>query len=150
LALEALQHVRIKLRWQEIDKENEAIECCKKERKKYRSIVHQNGDSPKQLLARGRYILFKKESSWTYKQAERAKILFREYPILKQAYKHVMKFRNIYKRTNSFQEKKEFEDWIKESKEHEIKEFNTAANSIEYHLKNILNFFDNRSTNANA
>ena len=31
-----------------------------------------------------------------------------------------------------------------------IKEFNTAVNSIENHLENILNFFDNKSTNANA
>lgn len=31
-----------------------------------------------------------------------------------------------------------------------IDEFNTVVNSIEYHLDNILNFFDNRSTNANA
>lgn len=150
LVLEALQHVRIKLRWQEIDKENEAIEFCKKEKKKYRSVVHKNGDTPKQLLARGRYVLFKKESSWTFKQEERAKILFREYPILELAYNHVMKFRNIYQNTNSFQAKKQFEHWINESKEHQVKEFNTAANSIEYHLDNILNFFTNRNTNANA
>jgi transposase len=53
-----------------------------------------------------------------------------------------MKFRNIYKRTNSFQAKQTFEDWIKEAKERRIKAFNTAVNTIEYHLKNILNFFD--------
>ncbi len=32
----------------------------------------------------------------------------------------------------------------------EIKEFNTAANSLNYHLETILNFFINRHTNANA
>jgi transposase len=31
-----------------------------------------------------------------------------------------------------------------------MKEFNTVLNSIENHMENILNFFDNRSTNANA
>jgi len=31
-----------------------------------------------------------------------------------------------------------------------IKEFNTFINSIEHHLDNILNFFNNRNTNANA
>ena len=31
-----------------------------------------------------------------------------------------------------------------------IKEFNTVINSIEHHLDNILNFFNNRNTNANA
>ncbi|WP_242653601.1 transposase [Flavobacterium psychrophilum] len=28
--------------------------------------------------------------------------------------------------------------------------FNTAANSLNYHLETILNFFKNRHTNANA
>ena len=31
-----------------------------------------------------------------------------------------------------------------------IKEFNTVVYSIEHHLDNILNFFNNRNTNANA
>jgi transposase len=61
-----------------------------------------------------------------------------------------MKFRNIYKRTNSFQAKQTFEDWIKEAKERRIKAFNTAAKTIDYHLKNILNFFDKRNTYSNA
>jgi transposase len=150
LVLDALQHVRIKLRWEEIDKENEAIEQAKKENKKYIPRIFKNGDSPKQLLARGRYLLFKKEANWTYSQAERSNILFKEYPVLEQAYKHVMLFRNIYEDTNSCSAKKRIEQWISDSKNHEIKEFNTAANSIEYHLDNILNFFINRNTNANA
>jgi hypothetical protein len=32
-----------------------------------------------------------------------------------------MKFRNIYERTNSFQAKQEFEDWIKEVKKIELR-----------------------------
>jgi transposase len=43
-----------------------------------------------------------------------------------------------------------FEDWKKQVVDSKIEEFNTAVNSIEYHLENILNFFTNRSTNANA
>ena len=31
-----------------------------------------------------------------------------------------------------------------------LEHFNTAANSLEYQLDNILNFFDDRNTNANA
>ena len=34
--------------------------------------------------------------------------------------------------------------------EQEIKEFYTVANSVKYYLKNILNFFNNRNTNAFA
>jgi len=32
----------------------------------------------------------------------------------------------------------------------QIEEFNTVVNSLEYHLEDILNFFDHRSTNAYA
>ncbi|WGH74827.1 transposase [Tenacibaculum tangerinum] len=32
----------------------------------------------------------------------------------------------------------------------EFKNFNTAINSIKNHFDTILNFFDNRNTNANA
>jgi len=150
LVLEALQHVRIKLRWEEIDNENKAIEKCKKQGRKYVLSLLENGDTPKQLLARSRYPLFKKQENWTYSQKQRAEILFREYPILERSYKHVMKFRVIYETTDIIDAKRRMEQWINESKEHKIKEFNTAANSIQYHLDNILNFFINRNTNANA
>lgn len=43
-----------------------------------------------------------------------------------------------------------FLDWKKQVADSKIEEFNTAVNSIEHHLENILNFFTNRSTNANA
>lgn len=81
LALEALQHIRVKLRWEALDKENEAISKAKKEGIKYIGTNFENGDSPKQLLARCRYILAKKQSKWTENQEIRAQILFREYPI---------------------------------------------------------------------
>jgi transposase len=44
----------------------------------------------------------------------------------------------------------QFIDWKQDVIKSEIDEFNTAVNSIEYHFDNILNFFNNRSTNANA
>ena len=41
-------------------------------------------------------------------------------------------------------------EWIKDIFSSGYKEFYTVANSINYHLNNILNFFNNRNTNANA
>lgn len=41
-------------------------------------------------------------------------------------------------------------DWIEKTKLLKLNEFNTAANSLNYHLETILNFFINRNTNANA
>ncbi len=150
LVLEALQHIRIQFRWNEIDKENQAIADAKKNGNKYVPKIFANGDSPKQLLARSRYILFKKSSKWTHNQQQRADILFREYPDLKSAYKIVMEFRNIYevKSKNLAQEK--FSAWITNIFTNQRKEFYTAANSVKVNMDNILNFFSNRNTNANA
>jgi transposase len=150
LAMDALQHVRIKHRWQELDKENEAIDEAKKQGKKYIPKVLENGDTTKQLLARCRYILAKKASDWTVNQKLRAQILFREYPIIKQAYKHTMEFRSIYEINWLTKAKEKFNNWINKSLEQEIKEFYTVANSVKNNLNNILNFFNNRNANANA
>ena len=150
LAIDALQHVRVKLRWEEVDKENQAIQEAKNKGVKYITIALKNGDTPKQLLARCRYILVKKQSNWTENQIVRAEILFEQYPVLKQAYNHTMAFRNIYENKRLDTAKEQFESWINKSLNQNIKEFNTVANSLQYNLDNILNFFKNRNTNANA
>jgi transposase len=59
LAIEAVQELRIKHRWEAIDAENEAIEKARKQKKGYHPIVLENGDTIKQLLARSRYVLYK-------------------------------------------------------------------------------------------
>jgi transposase len=109
LAIDALQHVRVKLRWEEVDKENQAIQEAKNKGVKYITIALKNGDTPKQLLARCRYILAKKQSNWTENQIVRAEILFEQYPVLKQAYNHTMAFRNIYENKRLDTAKEQFE-----------------------------------------
>ena len=150
LVIDALQHLRIKYRWIEIDKENQLIGQAKKQGIKYKGVLFTNGDSPKQLLARSRHFLAKSQNKWTENQKERAVILFREYPELERAYSHVMQFRNIYENKLKSKSELEFKQWIIKTNELGIKEFNSTAKSIAYHLDNILNFFDNRNTNANA
>src|SRR5690606_26026307 len=86
LAIDTIQESRIKHRWKAIDKENEIIEEAKKKGEKPECEVFENGDSLKQLLARGRYLLYKSRENWTQSQKERAKILFGKYPDLQQAY----------------------------------------------------------------
>jgi transposase len=150
LVMEALQHLRIKYRWQEIEKENEAIKEAQKKGQKYIPTTLSNDDSPKQLLARSRYIVAKNKTEWTENQQERASILFEKYPLLEQAYKLVIEFRNIFEQTEREVAKQKFISWIKKTKILETNLFNTAANSLNYHLETILNFFINRNTNANA
>lgn len=150
LVMEALQHVRVQHRWKAIEDENKAIEAAKKEGKKYKPIVLSNGDTKKQLLARSRYIIAKKKKDWTENQKQRAELLFNLYPSIKRAYKHTLEFRSIYEEQCKIKAKQRFENWFEDTEELEFKNFNTATNSIKYHFQTILNFFDNRNTNANA
>jgi len=150
LAMEALQHIRIKHRWEELDKENNAIEEAKKQGKKYIQIELENGDTPKQLLARCRYIIAKKASDWTANQERRAILLFNLYPELKKAYEHVLEFRSIYELQSKSQAEQRFLKWIEKTNELQMKEFNTVSNTVNTNLPHILNFFVNRNTNANA
>ena len=150
LVSEALQHIRIKHRWEEIEKENQAIKLAKEQGVKYIPVVLSNGDTHKQLLARSRYIIAKKPNEWTLNQKNRADILFELYPLIHEAYKHTLEFRNIYENTDKMIASDKFNKWIKDTKELNMNVFNTAANSLSYHMETILNFFDNRLTNANA
>jgi len=150
LAIEALQHIRIAHRWNELDIENAAIEEAKKQKVKYKPQELENGDTPKQLLARSRFILAKKQHQWTQSQQIRAKLLFERYPKLKQAYQIVMEFRKIFELKSQSWAKELFLEWIDKTNKMQIKEFNTVANTICNNLENILGFFTNRNTNANA
>lgn len=150
LVMEALQHLRVKYRWEEIEKENQAIKLAKQGGIKYIPMTFENEDTPKQLLARSRYIIAKKENEWTENQKIRAELLFKNYPLLHQAYKHTMEFRNIYEQTSREIAKEKIIQWIEKTKQLNTIVFNTAANSLNYHLETILNFFIKRQTNANA
>lgn len=150
LVMDALQHMRVSFRWKAIEEENTAIKQAKEKGEKYCPQVLANGDTLKELLARSKYLLYKFEEDWTLGQTNRAAILFEKYPTLKAVYKLTLCFRNIYKnvcRTKAFQQ---FNEWKEKTIAMKIDEFNTVVHSLEYHLDNILNFFDNRSTNANA
>jgi transposase len=117
---------------------------------KYKPILLPNGDTSKELLVRCKYLLYKCEEDWTINQKKRAEILFENYPQLKVAYKLCIEFRNIYKCVEKPQALRKIDEWKNKVAKAEIKTFNTVINSIEHHLENILNFFDNRNTNANA
>jgi len=150
LVMDALQHLRVKLRWQAIEEENKLIQQAKINGEKYSPEILTNGDTRKELLVRSRYLLYAFEDKWTGSQARRSAILFEKYPLLKQAYKLCVVFRNIYKNVSKEKALLQFKQWKEQVRASKIEEFNTAVNSLEYHLENILNFFDNRSTNANA
>ena len=152
LAYDALQEIRIRYRWEAIEQENNEMALAKETKQAYRAHILENGDTPKQLLARSRYLLFKAENKWTAKQSFRAEILFERYPDLKQAYKLTRELGSIYQKTKdkavAYTKLAHWHDKIESAGF--SKAFATVARSIQYHYRNILNFFDNRSTNASA
>ena len=150
LVCDAMQHLRTQLRWKIIDEENEGIKKAKEQGFKYKAEVLTNGDTLRELLVRSKYLLYKYEDDWTLNQKKRAGLLFTKYPQLKQAYQLCISFRNIYKCLTKQQAKDKFMEWKNKVLEENIKEFNSVVNSIEHHFDNIMNFFNNRNTNANA
>ena len=80
LYYDAIDELRISLRWMARDIENEEIARCRKAGIPYVPFRYANGDTRKQLLARAKYILTKHASKWTESQQWRADIIFEFYP----------------------------------------------------------------------
>lgn len=151
LAYEAVQELRIKYRWEALEQESKEIELAKEVKRKYIPDVLENGDTLKQLLARSRYLLFKPEPKWTPSQQQRAELLFARYPAIKQAYDIAMELGRIYHTTKdkgvAFTRLARWYDKVEKTG---FKSFNTIARTIQDNYLTILNYFDNRSTNASA
>lgn len=151
LAYDALQEMRISHRWDAINEETNAIENAKANKQKYIAPTFVNGDTKKQLLARSRYLLFKSGEKWSESQKIRAKILFEQYPDIEKAYSLTHSLRMIFSLSNNKGVAyTRLARWFNEVTESGFKSFNTISATVYSHYSNILNFFDNRSTNASA
>jgi len=140
LAYDAVQQLRIKHRWEAIEEENNGL-----------SIDYSNGDSKKQLLARGRFALYKSKSNWTVSQATRAGIMFQEYPDIKLAYELAQKLSYIYENSDSrLVGLARMARWFNEIEQSGFKVFKTEKGTFERHYENIINYFERRNTNASA
>ena len=150
-ALDAVQEIRIKHRWDAINADTAARENAKLEGRKYEPERLENGDSLKELLARGRYALFKSPEKWTASQRQRAEMLFSLYPDLKEAYRLSQNLRVIFNnRSSKDSARLNLARWYNRVAESGFKSFNTIAATFYEHSEEIINFFDNRSTNASA
>nr|WP_083394427.1 transposase [Myroides marinus] len=151
LVNEAVQDIRVQERWKALDTENTQILETKKQGQQFIPIEFDNGDTAKQLLIRSRYLLTRDISKWTTNQKQRADILFQQYPVLKQAYSLSQQLRTIY---NSTTVKEvgytKLARWYNDVQNIGLNQFNTVINTMKINYKTILNYFDNRSTNASA
>ena len=136
LALDALQEIRIKHRWEAIDKENDAIKNARSKSLKHTPELLLNGDTLKQLLARSRYLLYESSHKQTDNQSKRAKILFKKYPDLEKAYKICQNLSWIYNQTKdktaALIRVAKCDEKVRQAK---FKSFNTIARTMSIHIK---------------
>ena len=110
-----------------------------------------NGDTRKQLLVRSRYLLFKSADKWSQSQKEIAAILFELYPHLKKAYGLSHSLRMIFaKNTVKDVARVALAKWYNKVEEAGLDSFNVIAATLYEHYQEVLNFFNNRATNASA
>lgn len=151
LVTEAVQEIRMSFRREVLKEETAAILKARKEKKVYQPQIFENGDTKKQLLARSYHLLFKSSSNWTERQKVRADILFKQFSQIHHAYNLSMSFRSWYETNLNKQTAKEnLQLWYEKVEAENIEPFIVAAQSILAHEDTILNYFNNRSTNASA
>ena len=97
------------------------------------------------------YLLFKSSEKWTESQKKRAKILFREFPVLKDAYSLSHSLRMIFaKNTIKDAARLSMAKWYNKVEEVGFHSFNVIAATFYEHYDDILNFYNKRSSNASA
>lgn len=151
LAYDALQEIRIDYRWAVINEEHQLRKVAQFTEEKFQVLIFENGDSKKQLLARSRYLLFKSSNNWTHSQKARARILFAQFPNLKEAYQLAHNLRLIFTQTSDKGVAyTKLAQWFRKIEEAGHKSFSSIKNTTKDHYQGILNYFENRSTNASA
>jgi transposase len=130
---------KCKYRWEALDAENEAIDKARNTKTSFKAEILANGDTVKQLLARARYVLYKKPADWTENQKERAELLFERYPSLQQAYNLSMGLSTIFeKTTDKLYGLARLAKWHEKVRQSGFKAFNTISRSIQHHYQNHL------------
>ncbi|CAL1516792.1 transposase [Chitinophaga sp. MM2321] len=130
---------------------NRAYEQAKIHKTVYQPELLPNGDTVKQLLARSRYLLFKHPRLWTRDQQQRAELLFTRYPVIRKAYQLSLRLGEVYRKSKCKEEAfKKLALWYNDVESAGLSSFKTLPRAIQTHYLEILNFFNNRSTNAAA
>lgn len=157
LGLSSLQAVRIRLRQAMLTAERKAKEekdkkKKEKNKKEFKNTILSNGETVKELLARSRYLLFKFKKEWTDTQRERAIILFKLYPEIKESYSLICQFRSFYKTKIGRTKQAEYllHQWYKQVDASSIDEIKNFASTVKKHEGEILTYFYEGQTNAFA
>lgn len=111
----------------------------------------ENGETMPQIMARSRHIILKHKSKWNEQQKRRAKILFRQFPRLEQAYDIFLQLVDIFNRKSKPEQARlNLARWFNKVEEFGNREFNRVLETFENHNVTIINYFEQRLTNASA
>jgi transposase len=129
--MEALQAIRIRYRQAAITKEREQKEKWKKDGNKRKDLpdaeTYENGETERPFSP-GVDTFCSSSEKWTETQAERAEILFREFPEIKEAYDLICSFRNFYCQIGKGHRAREsLGRWYEKTKTSKIEEIRSPA-----------------------
>ncbi len=157
---ELLRERRLKFEAHKAKEKQREIECknkgklFKKKTFLYREKKATNGETPLELLARSRYLLYKFQNDWTDSQRERAKSLFAKYPEIEKSYKIACKFRKWYSKknigTDVNQLNNELERWFNYVEKQDVDEMTNFKSLVERNKNIIIRYFEEGATNAIA
>ena len=157
---EILRDKRIKHEQHKQQEEQRKLQCSLegkrfiKKKFKYKEQKTENGETPMELLARSRFLLFKYDSQWTESQKQRAETLFKLYPEIQQAYKLSCQFRKWYRKENIGNDKTsinlKLNEWYRKVEQSEIDEILNFKSLVERNETIIKRYFDKGDTNAIA
>ena len=163
LVTDAIDHMRIGFRWQVLAEENEAIRAHRAKRKAARTREEKdligewkpekmdNEETKPQVMARSRHIILMHKSKWNDKQQERACILFKMFPKLEQAYNIYLDLVDIFnKKSTPGQARLNLARWYNKVEAFGDDTFSKVIETFENHNATIINYFENRLTNASA
>ena len=163
LMSEAVDQMRIALRWEVLDAENKAI----REHRARRRAAHtraerelfgewepermSNGETKPQIMARSRHIILMHKSKWNAQQQARAEILFQMFPDLEKAYNLYLSLVDIFnKKSKPGVARLDLARWYNDVEKFGYDGFNKVIETFENHNDTIVNYFEDRLTNASA
>ena len=110
-----------------------------------------NGETMPQVMAGSRHIILRHESKWNGQQRKRAEVLFECFPKLKEAYGLSMRLTELFNRKSTpAQARLNLARWYNEVEIFGENEFARVQETFENHNETIINYFEERLTNASA
>lgn len=163
LVTESIDQMRIKYRWEVLAEENQAIKGHRAKRKAAHTRAEkdligewepprmENGETRPQILARSRHIILMHKSKWNEQQQARAAVLFRMFPRLEQAYNIYLNLVDIFnKKSTPAEARLNLARWYNTIEAFGDDGFSKVIETFENHNETIINYFQDRLTNASA